>query len=63
MLGLWEVRIKMDRNLCQMDAATTPTKREGTCDQQAVEVEADYSIVEPRIFIYVQGLSFLVYHK
>ena len=53
----------MDRNLCQMDAATTPTKREGTCDQQAVEVEDDYSIVEPRIFIYVQGLSFLVYHK
>lgn len=46
-----------------MDAATTPTKREGTCDQQAVEGKADYSIVEPKIFIYVQGLSFLVHHK
>lgn len=46
-----------------MDAATTPTKREGTCDQQAVEGKADYSIVELKIFIYVQGLSFLVHHK
>ena len=61
MFRLWEVRTRIVRSMCQGESATTPEKTD--CDQQTVDVEADYPIVESGISISVQELPLLVYHK
>ena len=61
MFRLWEVRTRIVRSMCQGESATTPEKTD--CDQQTVDVEADYPIVESGISIQVQELPLLVYHK